>query len=92
VHWWAARSYRGPVLVRGHRIDGPQFLRFEVGSPPPLELRIPAGKGSADTKGARDHPSYTRGRAPGCYAYQIDGTSFSRIVIFKARVIPAPTD
>jgi hypothetical protein len=90
VLWWVAGTYSGPVLIRGHRIDGPQFLRFGVGSPPPLELRIRAHKGSPLRKGARDRPSYTRVRAPGCYAYQIDGTSFSRVIVFKARVIPPP--
>jgi len=90
VLWWVAGTYTGPVLIRGHRIDGPQFVRFDVGSPPPLELRIRAGKGSSFWKGARDRPSYTRVRAAGCYAYQIDGTSFSRVIIFKARVIPPP--
>ena len=29
-------------------------------------------------------PSFTRLLAPGCYAYQIDGTSFSRLVVFNA--------
>lgn len=90
VLWWVAGTYTGPVLIRGHRIDGPQAVRFERGSPPPLELRIPAGRGTAATKGARDRPSYTRVRAPGCYAYQVDGTSFSRIIVFRARVTPPP--
>jgi hypothetical protein len=29
-------------------------------------------------------PSGVRIIAPGCYGFQLDGTSFSRIVIFKA--------
>jgi hypothetical protein len=35
-------------------------------------------------KDARYRPSYTRLRGPGCYAYQVDGTSFSRVVVFRA--------
>jgi hypothetical protein len=34
--------------------------------------------------GWREFPSYTRVRAPGCYAYQIGGTNFSRVVVFRA--------
>jgi hypothetical protein len=90
VLWWVVSTYTGPVLIRGHRLDGSQFVRFERGSPPPLELRIHAGKGTAYTKGARDRPSSTRVRAPGCYAYQIDGLTFSRVIYFEARVIPPP--
>jgi len=32
----------------------------------------------------RQFPSYTRVRARGCYAYQIDGTNFSTVVVFRA--------
>jgi hypothetical protein len=32
----------------------------------------------------RSAGTYTRVRAAGCYAYQIDGTTFSRVVVFRA--------
>ena len=92
VLWWVAGTYTGPVLIRGQRIDGSQFVRFELGAPPPLELRIPAGKGTRSANGARSRPSFTRVRVPGCYAYQIDGLTFSRVIVFQARVIPPPPD
>jgi len=84
VLWWVAGTYHGPVLIRGRQLDGKERLRFERGSPPPLELRILAGAGYAPWKGARDRPSYTRVRAEGCYGYQIDGTTFSRVIVFQA--------
>jgi hypothetical protein len=84
VLWWVAGAYHGPVLIRGRQLDGNERVRFERGSPPPLELKIPAGKGWAAWKGARDRPSYTRVRAEGCYAYQVDGTTFSRTIVFQA--------
>jgi hypothetical protein len=31
-------------------------------------------------------PSLTRLRAPGCYAYRVDGRPFSYLVVFEARV------
>jgi hypothetical protein len=88
VMWIVSAAYRGPVLVRGRQLDGGSFVRFDVGSPPPAELRIgtqPTGAGAV-----RRVPGYTRVRTPGCYAYQIDGATFSRTVIFEARVVPPP--
>jgi hypothetical protein len=78
VLWFVAPRYRGPVLVRGGRLDYSGWLRFDRGKIPPLEMRIQKGHGP------RDRASYTRLRAPGCYAYQIDGTTFSRVIVFRA--------
>ena len=35
VLWFVAPSYRGPVLIRGRRLDAPDVLRFERGKVPP---------------------------------------------------------
>src|ERR1041385_2680531 len=40
VLWFVAPGYRGPVLIRGRRLDGPEILRFERGKVPPAELHI----------------------------------------------------
>jgi hypothetical protein len=85
VLWFVAPGYRGPVLIRGRRLDEPGVLRFERGRVPPTELRIPAV-----VRGERNRASYTRLRAPGCYAYQIDGTTFSRVIVFAAATYSAP--
>jgi hypothetical protein len=45
------------------------------------DLQIPPVPSSF--RGWRNMPSYTRVRAPGCYGYQIDGTSFSRVIVFS---------
>jgi hypothetical protein len=82
VLWLVDPKYRGPVLIRGRQLDGPNPVRFEEGGrKPPLELRIAASQGRPP--GGR--PSYTRVRAPGCYGYQVDGTNFSRVIVFEAR-------
>lgn len=91
VLWWVRGTYEGPVLIRGRQVDGPHLLRFDRGSPPPLELRIQPGRGRAAWKGARDRPSYTRVEAPGCYGYQIDGIRFTRVIFFEARVSSPPS-
>jgi hypothetical protein len=88
VLWFVLPSYTGPVLIRGGRLDAPGDVRFERGNVPPKQLlinrttAIPGGvTPPADT---RYRPSYTRLKSPGCYAYQVDGTSFSTIVVFRA--------
>lgn len=91
VLWFVRPSYRGPVLIRGARVDGPGRVRFDRGDVPPLSIRIGRQRTSDGSpsspvppKGTRFRASYTRLRGPGCYAYQIDGTSFSRVVVFRA--------
>ena len=78
-------AYSGPVLVRGRQLDGPNEMRFGPGSSPISELRLDPKE--AITGGEGDWPNwptYTRVRTPGCYAYQIDGTSFTKVITFRA--------
>jgi len=91
VLWLVTPAYRGPVLIRGRRLDGQQLVRFEGAGMriPPRELRIPTratlnGNPGVSDLGQRYRPSYTRLLVPGCYAYQVDGTTFSRVVVFRA--------
>ena len=89
VLWFVAPRYRGPVLIRGRKLDEPVELRFDRGAVPPAELRIAAGARGGHPPGfrlvgQRYRPSYTRLREPGCYAYQVDGISFSRVIVFRA--------
>jgi hypothetical protein len=88
VLWFVSPAYRGPVLIRGRRLDGNSWIRFGDGKVPASELRIPIGSSVSGNPGVKDvgqryRPSYTRVRASGCYAYQIDGATFSRVVVFR---------
>ena len=87
VFWIVAPRYRGPLLIRGRQLDGPHLVRFEDGSSPAAEFRAPAG-GVTSTGGFRAVGGYTRLRAPGCYALQVDGATFSRVIVFRAVVLP----
>jgi hypothetical protein len=79
VLWIVAPAYRGPILIRGHQVGGRWWVGFDgFASRPWSEMRI---KGTGDWLG---YPSYTRIRAAGCFAYQVDGSSFSRVVVFRA--------
>jgi hypothetical protein len=82
--WILDGRYAARALVRGYQLDGPNDMRFVLGRPgftaakilnPIRELRVEGNT-----------PSLTRLRAPGCYAYQVDGRTFSYRVVFEARV------
>jgi hypothetical protein len=85
VLWIVAPVYRGPVLIRGGRLDGPEGLRFNLGVDPPSQLWMDAVPDYVSSDW-RNEPSLTRIQAPGCYAYQVDGQGFSEIIVFEARV------
>jgi hypothetical protein len=85
VFWYVLPSYAGPALIRGRRLDGAEWVRFNGRRQPAPELHIERGQTvtwQGQPAGSRGVPSGVRLRAPGCYAFQIDGTSFSRVVVF----------
>jgi len=87
VFWYVLPSYQGPALIRGRRLDGPETVGFNGGKVPQPELHIARGETvtwDGQPPGTRGVPSSVRVREPGCYAFQIDGTSFSRVVVFVA--------
>jgi hypothetical protein len=86
VTWTAAGGYKGPVLIRGRELGGSGAVGFGEGRTPYDELQLlDTGHGApAASGGGRAWLSYTRVRAPGCYAYQVDGTSFSSVIVFHA--------
>jgi hypothetical protein len=86
VTWVAATSYPGPVLIRGRRLGGSDAVGFGEGRTPYDELQLLAtGSGAPAVPGeGRAWLSFTRVRGPGCYAYQVDGASFSSVIVFRA--------
>lgn len=93
VIWAVDATYTGPLLLRGGQIDGGNQLRFDHylgavgyvggagdGKPYP-ELAYPQAP-----PGLRTYPSAVRMQAPGCYAIQVDGTTFSSTIVFKAQL------
>jgi hypothetical protein len=82
VLWAGGPSYAGPIVIRGAQIDGSYQLVFPTGEPMTIKssLNFPAGSSHA----WRYYATSTLLRHAGCYAFQIDGLSFSKIVVFKA--------
>ncbi|RIV34338.1 hypothetical protein [Micromonospora radicis] len=78
---WLGAGYTGPVLVRAGRIDGPGTASVEFSY---LGERRDDGHHAVLTRPDTDLPASTTVGGPGCYAYQVDGVSFSFTVVFRA--------
>jgi hypothetical protein len=83
--WEISMSYRGPLLIRGRRLDGSSPIRFAHGTGDHLtELWWP----NVDQLKNHYHgwyglPSSTLVRKVGCYGFQLDGTNFSEHIIVR---------
>jgi hypothetical protein len=78
---WIGAGYAGPVLMRAARIDGAGSAGvafYYLGEP------RDGGHYAVLTSRTSDLPAATRISGPGCYAYQVDGTTFSTTIIFRA--------
>jgi hypothetical protein len=86
--WAVDPKYDGPILIRGRGIDPSRSLWFVVSSGTASgsqrqvrELHMPAER----SKSWRYGVSVTILPGPGCYAFQVDGTTFSEVIVFEAR-------
>ena len=89
IHWEIAASYHGPVLIRGKQMDGAHAVMFNGGLGQPAsnpdgtepllpELRLyGTGQWTAVVTNVRLN-------APGCYGLQMDGATFSNLVVIQA--------
>ena len=77
----------GPVLVRGHQLNGPNAVGFGDGAAPASDLLLTDASQvgvTGSSFGWRNFVAYTRIRAAGCYAYQIDTAAGSEVIVFAA--------
>lgn len=91
--WLTTPEYTEPFLVRGSRMDGSDDLRFysiyDNGPETTMfdELRVgPEGimtRVTETSTGWRQYPAGVLLPTPGCYAMQIDGTTFSSAFVFQ---------
>jgi hypothetical protein len=79
-------SYRGPVVVRGTRLDRKGLLGFGA-TPRPGPLVAPPGASMDGYAGYRTWPDTAWVRHPGCYGWQVDGLGFSETIVVHA-VLP----
>ncbi len=87
-----APTYSGPALARGQQIDGSHPLLFNGGldqlngfeaTTPTLLSQLRLEGGPAFGAPWANFPVLLRMQAPGCYAIQIDGVTFSEVIVFR---------
>jgi hypothetical protein len=86
--WFSVPSYQGPFIVRAKRLDGSGPIAFGE-SPTLAPLVVPPGETVNSHAGYRTAPGGTWVKAPGCYGWQVDGLTFSDVIVVDA-VLPAP--
>jgi hypothetical protein len=82
--WAISPAYAGEVVITGKQIRGNTELRFNPSARFPgrrrLRLRFPQD----DSGRWRYGPSDTLIRAPGCYAFHVEGEGFEQTIAFEA--------
>jgi hypothetical protein len=84
---WFETPGTGPFLIRGKQLDGPNEVGFGSDPVPSPELVLEASdqvRVANASPGWHSYVAYTRVRAPGCYAYQVDTGSGSETIAFEA--------
>src|SRR4051812_10387922 len=81
--WIVDRGYRGPVLIRGARLDAPGPVRFARGTGQHLAALYLRRGEAVQPSGRRVLPSLLLVRAAGCYGLQIDGLTFSQTIVVR---------
>jgi hypothetical protein len=81
--WFARPDYQGPVFIRGRQLDGSHKTVFGE-APVLIDPQMGPGATINGADGWREWPGGTWLRSPGCYAWQIDGTDFSHVIVFEA--------
>lgn len=85
-------SYAGPVLARGERLGGGRPLLFNggldqlTGFSPTTPILLRQLRMEGDPAFGSPWPSFPadlRMQAPGCYGIQLDGATFSEVIIFR---------
>ena len=85
--WIVTPDYEGPLLVRAWSLSGDATVMMSIVRNQQPELRIPAAKlaSRTDSTGWHGFPSSTWVSRPGCIAWQIDGRTFSRVIVARVR-------
>ena len=86
VLWVSDDSYGGIALVRGFRIDGPGEILFSAAGGDwvdVLRLTREAWVFGGAPRGWREWNSGSAFNEPGCYAYQVDGETFTDVIVIR---------
>lgn len=85
--WAISPNYSGWVIVRAEQLNGHGPIAA-LGEATIGPVVIPPGPTSNTFAGWREQPSGTYVKGPGCYGFQVDGSSFSEDIVVDA-VLPS---
>jgi hypothetical protein len=83
--WIADPRYRGPLLIRGARIDAQGPVRFARDTGEHLKAIYQRRGQGVQPNGWRVWGGTLLVRKPGCYGLQVDGLSFSNVIVIRVR-------
>jgi hypothetical protein len=81
--WFSVPAYQGPFVIRAERLGAPGAVALGE-APAVAPLVVPPGPTLNGTGGWREAPGGLWARTPGCYAWQVDGLTFSEVIIVRA--------
>jgi hypothetical protein len=82
--WFAMPSYDGPFVVRGEPLGGSGSIHVDGSPTNASPLVVPPGPTANTQHGIRVAPVSTWVTSPGCYGWQVDGLSFSYVIVVAA--------
>jgi len=82
---WLGGGYRGQVLLRAARLDGPGSARAQFSY---FGERRGDAYYAELTEAENDLPATTTVSGPGCFAYQVDGANLRETIVFRAVAVP----
>lgn len=87
IEWFVGPSYKGPFSIRAVRLHGRGRVQLGGSGGVPsssVPLVVAAGTLPNSDSGWRAIPTGTWATAGGCYAFVVDGLTFSELIVFKA--------
>jgi len=81
--WFSVPAYQGPFVIRAERLGRPGPVALGEG-PAVAPLVVPPGPTLNGGQGWREAPGGLWVKTPGCYAWQVDGLTFSEVIIVQA--------
>jgi len=81
--WFSVPAYQGPFIIRAKRLGHPGPVALGE-APTVAPLVIPPGPTPNGTGGWREAPGGLWVKTAGCYAWQVDGLTFSEMVVVHA--------
>lgn len=80
VQWMTSRSYTGVVFVSARRLDGSDPILFDHGTlTASMRWIVPGANGQFE-------PGAVVISVPGCYEWNVTGTTFNESIIFQASI------